>query len=313
MARNILAKEILEDDVEKFLDENSDFAFEMRVLKHLNDANFICEHGGPYKDPVTKKIRQFDIRARRRMSGTFHSGRSFVFRLAVECKNLRNCSPLLISCVPRSGDEAYHHILANLNLTGPRLSSTKAQRLVASCALELSSRASAYTRGNLVGKNCAQVAKSGTGNNDFLSADDSAAYEKWSQALQSAAGLVKQAAAERVDGAAPDQFNAILPIVVVPDDCLWAVQYDEQGNRVGKARRVKHLSYYCARTFKFSSEERPFVISHFYIMTFTGLSEFTALINQEHALDVYFPREQLGQLVEDAMTIREPPLEAPGI
>lgn len=93
-------------DLREYLGNHSDFSFEIRVLNSLVKCGFACEHGGTYDDPVTQKPRQFDIRA------TQCFGNRFV-RLAVECKNIRDASPLLVSCVPRAPEDAFHEIVAS--------------------------------------------------------------------------------------------------------------------------------------------------------------------------------------------------------
>src|SRR5712664_3970948 len=92
------------DDLADFVTTNSDFGFEMQVLSRLRAEGFACSHAGTYRDPVTDKIRQFDIRA------SMDCGDS-TLALAVECKNLRPSNPLLLSSVPRTSAEAFHDLL----------------------------------------------------------------------------------------------------------------------------------------------------------------------------------------------------------
>jgi hypothetical protein len=54
---------ITAQDLTEFMNTDSDFAFEMNVLRWLEDNGFECRHSGTYGDPVTGKLRQFDIRA----------------------------------------------------------------------------------------------------------------------------------------------------------------------------------------------------------------------------------------------------------
>ena len=91
------------EDLAEFARDDSNFAFEMQVLAQLLTSGFSCVHSGTYRDPVTSKMRQFDIRASMdRDRGTLS--------LAVECKNLRPNSPLLLSTVPRTDAEAFHDL-----------------------------------------------------------------------------------------------------------------------------------------------------------------------------------------------------------
>ncbi|MEO0928985.1 MAG: hypothetical protein AAFY63_24400, partial [Cyanobacteria bacterium J06643_13] len=50
------------EEINQWLDSQSDFSLEMRVFSHLLSLDFHAEHGGTYSDPVTDKPRQFDIR-----------------------------------------------------------------------------------------------------------------------------------------------------------------------------------------------------------------------------------------------------------
>jgi hypothetical protein len=66
------------------------FGSEMRVLRHLPAGMFTCSHSGTYRDPVTDKIRQYDIRAHKDRGG-------LTLAPAAESKNLRPNNPLLLS------------------------------------------------------------------------------------------------------------------------------------------------------------------------------------------------------------------------
>src|ERR1700679_3993319 len=89
--------------LEDFVAQDPGFALEMQVLAQLRKLGFDCSHSGTYQDPVTSKIRQFDIRALKRDG-------AFMLALAVECKNLRTNHPLLLSAVPRVRAEAFHNV-----------------------------------------------------------------------------------------------------------------------------------------------------------------------------------------------------------
>src|SRR5689334_21335363 len=85
----------------EFLATTSHFAFELRCLERISQLGFRCQHAGSYQDRVTKKARQFDIRAYKESS-------KFGVRFAVECKNLSESFPLLIMNVPRAPEESFH-------------------------------------------------------------------------------------------------------------------------------------------------------------------------------------------------------------
>lgn len=195
----------------------SDFSFEMQVLKKLRDLGLTCEHGGLYEDPVTKKPREFDIRA-------FHRTGACYIRLAIECKNLSDHFPLLVSSVPRVQAEAFHDFLV---LAEPRTTGDpRAQRLRA-LGSDL------YPARGLVVKSTAQVGRVDS-KEAPISASDSEVYEKWGQALASAHDLVLAAARDASeDHSGQPSFAAVVPVLVVPNDRLWEVSFDENGKQRG--------------------------------------------------------------------------------
>jgi hypothetical protein len=148
-----------EADLAEFVANDSDFDLEMRVLAQLRANGFDCTHSGTYRDPVTDKIRQYDIRA-------YMNRDDRTLASAVECKNLRANNPLLISSVPRTLDEAFHSVL--LGRTGA----------VRYRTAELVSRSSAYQVGGQVGKKTDQVGRDV--NDDLQAARQDRAIRNWS-------------------------------------------------------------------------------------------------------------------------------------
>jgi hypothetical protein len=91
---------VTQADLIEYLDSYAVFSFEVGVLKALTELEFSCDHAGSYTDRATRKDREFDIRA------TKEFGKCFL-RLAVECKNLRENFPLLVSCLPRREEDPF--------------------------------------------------------------------------------------------------------------------------------------------------------------------------------------------------------------
>src|SRR5690349_9040499 len=94
--------------IESYLNANSDFAFELSVLRALRRQGLRCRHGGTYDDPVTGKTRQFDIYAESRRTDRPDLMR---FAFAVETKNLRRSFPLVIHRLPREISESYLELM----------------------------------------------------------------------------------------------------------------------------------------------------------------------------------------------------------
>jgi hypothetical protein len=282
-------------DLVEFLETESDLAFEMIVLKTLIDNGFSCDHGGSYTDRVTNKLREFDIRARKRF------GECFLY-LAVECKNLRSNYPLLVSCVPRRKDEAFHEVLVSVNrdvyqLEDPPHPHGKAMS-ARSKNIRLRGSRSFYHAGKPVGKSCVQVGRTPQGQ---LTATDADIYSKWSQALSSADELTYLACGDGEDRTGTLALSLIFAILVVPDDRLWAVEYDVEGNRIADPHAVNRCSYFVHVDYEhptaFATDK--LTISHLELVTLTGLD---ALINEvtgdDSRLDASYPFDILRSFPE---------------
>lgn len=196
---------ITEADLKEFVKAEADFAFEMRVLKALRDLGFECEHGGTYRDPITDKIRQFDIRAHRN-TGMHH------LALAVECKNLRAARPLLLHTVARRDIEAYHELIVDAPTDDETAKVTR-----------FTAYDSAYRPGDFVGKATDQVSRSKDG--AFLSSDHEV-FDKITQAVNSARDLISSA----FTPGGRRRTHAIIPVLVLPDATLWQVEYADDGS-----------------------------------------------------------------------------------
>jgi hypothetical protein len=277
-------------DLQDYLEDYSDFSFEIKVLKLLVDAGFVCEHGGSYEDPVTKKTREFDIRAVKCFDKRF-------LRFAVECKNLRENFPLLVSCVPRTSDEAFHEICFSVN---PDICPLEEISQFASRAMRRRSKNirsagdnTIYMKHKPVGKSCAQVGRKM--HNDEIEATDSQVYEKWSQALSSADDLIYLACTDGEDRTGDLAISLVFPLLVIPNERLWVTLYDFDGNRIKEPHKVNHCSYFVNRSYyhgNLSGDE--LTISHLEFVTIDGLIEFIEdLTGDEDKLDKSFPREYI--------------------
>jgi hypothetical protein len=269
-------------DLIEYLDDHSDFSFEIKTLNELIKLGFKCEHGGTYEDPATQKPREYDIRATRHIKGATHRTKDRLLRLAIECKNLRSNFPLLISCLPRRSEEAFH----NLSISYPQTETT--QSLVPKIAAMISharlyrlkNTGSLYPVGESVGKSCDQV---GRGMNNEISFGDSGIYDKWSQALSSAHDLISLIFydGQRID---KQVVSLVFPLVVVPNDRLWCVKYDVSGNRISD-----RCSFFVNRKYFYSlpSGKKTFVVSHLEFVTLNGLLELANYLCSENAKKFY--------------------------
>lgn len=279
---------IVAPDLIEYLDEHSDFSFEIETLRALIKLGFTCEHGGTYEDPATQKPREYDIRATCQIEEK-------LLRLAVECKNIRPNFPLLISCLPRRPEEAFHELSISVKPrteiqtefgTTQRLTPTNLARISHAQIHRLENTDSLYPAGKSVGKSCDQVGRSNNGAE--IISGDSSIYDKWSQALSSVHDLISLifSDGERIGKQAA---SLVFPLVVVPNNRLWCVKYDVDGNRISDPELVNRCSFFVNRKYfyQLSSGKKKFVISHLEFVTSDGLLEFVNYLCSKDAKKLF--------------------------
>ncbi len=261
--------EVTEADIASYLATDSDFSFEVQIKKRLTGLGFHVEQGGTYVDEVTKKTREYDLRAK-----WFHGNKRGY--LAVECKNISALSPLVIHRLKRWHSEAYQDLVYVPHL--PRKTTTvqvalqtaedRARHLRADgWVFRMLDGDGLYTTADFVGKSMDQVENK----NGRSVGSDAEVFGKMSQAISSAFEMVEQAADQKRDE--QNSYIAILPVLIVSDNNLWVVDYDDQGQQLGAARRVSHTSYFIDRVTKsgFRGDQEFFKFSHLEICTASGL------------------------------------------
>jgi hypothetical protein len=243
-------------DLTAFVNADSDFGFEMRVLRHLRADGFTCSHSGTYRDPITEKIRQYDIRAQKDRG-------DLTLALSLECKNLRPANPLLLSCVPRTRDESFHDVVRfhqEHSMRYPEIIHNPGDSAV-------------YKVGEMVGRKTDQVGRE-EHSGDLVS-NDGAAFEKLQQAVNSCKDLVRQF----VGKPSPPLQRVIVPVLVVPTGRLWQVDYDEDGSVTTSPRQVKKASLFYDHAWLASGGylvgDVSYRLSHVEIVTLDSLAETT--------------------------------------
>jgi hypothetical protein len=245
----ITAKELAE-----FVNHKSDFAFEMQVLSQLRSLGFECSHSATYQDPVTTKIRQYDIRAVK------NEGQN-TLALAVECKNLRPNCPILLSAVPRTKAESFH-ALVDYN-PNPKI-------IIQLSIREAINSESAYKIGCSVAKKIDQVGKDSTG--AWLS-NDKATFEKVNQAVNSSRDLILECPMRQTSKA---NRRVIVPLLVVPTGLLWQVDFTADGKQEGPPRVVERSALYLDHAWQVEGNVRErlsYRLSHIEFATLGALPE----------------------------------------
>lgn len=110
--------------------------------------------------------------------------------MAIECKNIREHFPILISCVPRHKSESYHQIALINEPSNSPLGPVHSLRQSRAKTFSIRDHHSLYKEGEPVGKSTVQVGRQK--NDNLLTANDSELFEKWGQCLSSSHDLVDQ-------------------------------------------------------------------------------------------------------------------------
>ncbi len=241
------------DDIKRYLETTDDFQLEIDVFRMCREAGFQATHGGSYRDPLTGQNRQYDVRA--------HFPDDFRHvRLAIECKNLGDHNPLLVSTIPRRPNEAKFHALVSASGAGVGRYTIHEFN---SCL---------FQRGEPVGKATAKVGVKRS-KDEFFSSDGDV-YEKWAQAIASCHDLVGETLEDWKTNARRWSVGTVLPILVLGDGALWVANYDEQGNLAGEPARQDRCSLYVNIMVSRPGNFIDYPISHLLICTKSGLKQF---------------------------------------
>jgi len=262
----LLSDPITADDLGKYL-ETSDFQLELDVFNSFVSHGIRPSHGGTYTDPVTSKDRQYDIRAEI-THGICH------LKLAVECKNLKENFPLLISQVPRMLDESYHEVILGRRHSHP-VEGGDIYR----------ARNQIFHSREPVGKSATQVGKTlqdGRRSETQIVNSDSETYDKWSQAIGSSYELIGSAGHSSLGD---DTVNAavVFPILVIPDKTLWVANYSADGALVEAPHRVDHCSLFLGK--RVVVRYIGYTISHLLIFTKSAFDTHLDKLRDEHSIE----------------------------
>jgi hypothetical protein len=241
-------------ELKAYLESQDDFAFEREIFTHARGFGLKVLHAGLYEDPLSEKFRQFDLRAMK-VNGDHR------IKLAIECKVFRPTNPLLVSCVPRPRDEAYHEVIV----------SPSAEVRPVESAL--------YPADEPVGKRVRQVARARDGG--FAAANERDLFDKYQQALASSADLITESAVELWARKVTQQLGAVLPVLVVPDGTLWRALYSSRGSLDRDPEQASEVTFFLGRRYPIQSDpNRAFTITHLHIMTKTAVTDLLRQIGQ---------------------------------
>lgn len=294
------------------LASNDDFGFEMRVGRELRqNPRASVRHGESYVDPRSGKEREFDYQF------TFtHEWRRI--QLAIECKNLFPDSPAVVCGHKRISTESFHEIV----FTGSGVLTNKNQREgiqtgAVSEVVRISPESDLYpTRDpakNFVGKSVFRPKP--PANNKNLTAlhklpqcgysvmrDDD--YDRWNQAAGSAGALaLKSLDFDKKTDCSTSLATVTLPVLAVPDEALWQLEFNDDGEVTSVPQRVEHITVYrdvqIRRTEKYGTPfYRTLTMSHVHFVTLGGLRKWLAMIGNSKSLywDTILPEHAIREI-----------------
>jgi hypothetical protein len=269
---------ITHDQISKVIATEDDFGHEMRVGRFLRGyLESQTLQGGTYVDPVLGKARQFDFRWHYILN-------DFALHLAVECKNVNPDSPLVISGRKRTNSEAFHELVESRK--GGHFRANRGDVFLDVSAARVIRRVtgnhSVYSPEAFVGKSLLQLKKEG---GKYIRTRDAEIYDKWSQALASGVDLVYAAGRYATLSDHHHVFTLVLPVVVLPDDSLWKIEYDINGKVLAEPQRVDECEFYVARSMLAAEEAGdstdPYVFSHLHFVTLRGFGGFLQRITRD--------------------------------
>ena len=243
-----------------FVSKDSDFGFEMRCAHKFAELGFSVQHGRTYRDPITGKHRAFDLRCR-------IGDDRLKLSLAVECKNIRESYPILVSALPRAADEAFMDVI----LRGEE------HRKLRTTVGRDKDKKSVYTIGGMVGRSVVQV---GRDSNGFVSSNEET-YDRLSQATNSCRDLVEELAKPSRTFRA-----AVVPVLAIPNQKLWQAEYKADGSLDVEPRRVERASVFLGASWEvdfvdgFGARKLTYHLSHLEIVTEGALEDFVSALSK---------------------------------
>lgn len=280
---------ITDADVNEFLQkEHNDFQLEITCLREMESRGFIVAHGGTYEDPVTKKSRQYDLRASRVHELT--EGVVLKVRLAVECKFLSDNFPLLVSCLPRAQHESTHDVVFSFR------NRLKGQMSWEPNATRITIKESVYRINEQVGKSTTQIGRHVR--EDEWVTGDSEAFEKWAQAIASAHDLVSEATGDYRREGVDHCFTFILPVLVITDGTLWIANYSHDGQLMSNPHLAQECDIFIAKEVSTGGRGIDYSFSNLKVFTRSGFVEFLDKLGaNDDYWELLFPKDTTLRLV----------------
>lgn len=253
MARQLKPTAITEADISLYLKDADDFQFEMEIFRLCQTNRFGASHGGIYFDPDLGKDRQYDIRARGQNGNC-------VVKLAVECKNLRNNNPLIVSRVPRLLSESTHNVI-------------KSQEHLSENHPVPLGQSPIFRQHEPVGKSTVQLGRA-LSSNEWVTGDEEV-YVKWTQAIASATELVGNSGHEYCSTGIIPTYVYVQPVLVVANNTLWVADYSDEGILLDRPKPTERCELYLGKKIgPFLPLNTQCTFTHLLIFTKSGFADY---------------------------------------
>lgn len=238
--------------ISAFLAKTSDFSFEMKMKQILTSIDDEMSFSGSYTDPVSGKQRQYDFQCRVARADT-----DTLVIFCVEAKNIKIEKPVVVHQTKRLPRECFsNYILGQGSAGGTSFAGPTIKRIMNNTQL--------ISADAFVGRSFDQFGE--PGKEEHL-------YDKFSQATNHAGSLLRS---DRKLFQMRQKAIVLVPVVAIPNNALWVIDYDETGRTVQEPRLEPMTPYYIGSDWE--CEYRPpsrlkYCIGHTFICTEGKLAE----------------------------------------
>jgi hypothetical protein len=155
-----------------------------------------------------------------------------------------------------------------------------------------------YVSMEQVGKDIVQLSVDKT-NGGFVEARK--VHEKISLSISSAFDLVADSINDFQDSSAGSALSVVLPIIVVPNNSIWVVDYDASGNITKEPFLLDSCELFLKKSvFAGNLPGVDYTYSHVHILTYEALGGFLIEINNPESgfWDKLFPIKLIASMIE---------------
>lgn len=251
----------IESGLNALVDDVTDFGFELTVLKRLRDAGFQCSPARQAWDYDNATLKR-EALAADGGEGEYH------IHLEVGCANIQPQDAVLLSTLPRTPEQSSHYLLrAEVNRSLQQMYPDNRP----SATLEAApiSPSGLYPADTPVAQSYDHV----KGLSDPGAHDDTAVLcEAIDRAVQGVLHFIKAIEIRKEELGMPTT-RIIVPMVVLPDNTLWLVDYTIDGGPLTRPRTVSRASM-LMRSIGMGPHDGwyPLNVSHIEFRTISGLA-----------------------------------------